>query len=259
MLSAVLLGLLVANAAAASGPVRDALACGTAIGAVEHASRTPAGLLAAIGVVESGRADPVTRRVAAWPWAVDVAGQGMVYETKQAAIDAVRTAQAAGIRSIDVGCMQINLQQHPAAFETLDDAFDPDLNVRYAAAFLGQLFRRLGDWPQAVGSYHSSTPGLSDAYRTRVLAAWGGAAPATFTAPAPACPAASGPDTRPGGVLQAVLAEAAADQARWRRLGWTPPPPRQARSGQAAPCQPGGERARLVRQVAAQSVRLALY
>ena len=30
-----------------------------------------------------------------------------------------------GVRLMDVGCMQVNLQMHPDAFPSLDAAFDP--------------------------------------------------------------------------------------------------------------------------------------
>ena len=36
--------------------------------------------------------------------------------------------------------MQVNLFYHPAAFATLDDAFDPLTNARYAGLFLAALW-----------------------------------------------------------------------------------------------------------------------
>ena len=60
-------------------------------------------------------------------------GQGFYYDTKVEAVAAVRAMQARGIRSIDVGCMQVNLMFHPDAFVSLDEAFDPMANARYAA------------------------------------------------------------------------------------------------------------------------------
>ena len=77
-----------------------------------------------------------------------------------------------GVRSIDVGCGQINLMHHPDAFPSLEVAFDPQANAAYAAKFLKELFARTGDWNKAAGMYHSATPGLGDEYQRKVLAVW---------------------------------------------------------------------------------------
>ena len=61
---------------------------------------------------------------------------------RRQAIAAVKALQARGVRSIDVGCMQINLSYHPHAFRDLDQAFDPHANAAYAERFLTQLYRR---------------------------------------------------------------------------------------------------------------------
>lgn len=63
---------------------------------------------------------------------------------------------------------------HPAAFASLDDAFDPASNARYAARFLNQLHAQTGSWPRAVAGYHSFTPDLGERYAAKVLAAWPG-------------------------------------------------------------------------------------
>lgn len=112
------------------------------------------------------------RPMHAWPWTIDADGQGAFFATEAEAIAAVRTLQAAGIHSIDVGCLQVNLQDHPHAFPTLRAAFDPASNALYAARFLARLFDRFHAWPAAVAAYHSQTPGLSEDYRRRVLARW---------------------------------------------------------------------------------------
>ena len=61
---------------------------------------------------------------------------------------------------------------HPDAFASLQQAFDPAVNVRYAAQFLGRLQAEFGTWPAAVGAYHSRTPDLADEYGRRVMQAW---------------------------------------------------------------------------------------
>lgn len=135
----------------------------------------PAGLLLAIGRVESGRYDAALGRVAAWPWTIDVAGDGRQFDT---AMEAVRTTQWLrdhGARNIDVGCFQVSLMYHPDAFGTLDEAFDPPANGRYAGRLLASLKARLGSWPDAVAAYHSADPARGTPYREKVYANWHGA------------------------------------------------------------------------------------
>ncbi len=133
----------------------------------------PDRLLDAIATVESGRRDPVSGAVYPWPWTINVEGVGHVYETKEAAIAAVQAFQAGGARSIDVGCLQVNLMYHPEAFASLDQAFDPVANAAYGARFLLQLFNQTNAWPRAVAAYHSATPDIGADYARKVIAAWG--------------------------------------------------------------------------------------
>ena len=146
--------------------------CDTAITTAGYVEGLPARLLGAIARVESGRRDPVTDRLTPWPWTINAAGIGAFYASKADAIAAVQRLLARGVRSIDVGCMQVNLMFHPKAFASLDEAFDPRANALYAARFLSALRAGSRDWPQAVGAYHSQTPVLGEDYRHRVLALW---------------------------------------------------------------------------------------
>ncbi|WP_170984978.1 lytic transglycosylase domain-containing protein [Roseomonas sp. AR75] len=146
--------------------------CRAAIQAAERAAGIPAQLLMAIGRVESGRRDPDTGAFHPWPWTINAEGRGQFFPTKAAAIAAVQQLQAQGVRSIDVGCMQINLRHHPDAFPNLDAAFDPATNARYAARFLTELNASRNDWQRAASAYHSQTPEFAEPYRARVMAAW---------------------------------------------------------------------------------------
>ena len=161
--------LLVSAQAVAQRPGIDL--CRNAIATVERADYVPDRLMQAISIMESGRRDPVTG-VAAWPWTINVEGVGAMFDTKEEAIAAVRTNQAQGKRSIDVGCMQVNLIYHGDAFSSLEEAFDPVSNVRYAARFLKQLLDKTGSWPNAVAGYHSLTPDIGGEYAKKVLAIW---------------------------------------------------------------------------------------
>jgi Transglycosylase SLT domain len=154
--------------------------CLAALAAAEARYAIPAGLLRAIGIVESGRRSEATGVVQPWPWTINVEGEAHYFDTKAQAIAWVRQAQARGTRSIDTGCAQVNLMHHPAAFASLEQAFDPAANADYAARFLLTLrTAAAGDWVAAVGNYLSQTPELAHAYRRRVQAATSRRAAAT--------------------------------------------------------------------------------
>lgn len=122
----------------------------------------PDNILLGIGLQEAG----VTRDggLTIWPWAVNAAGDGRIFESRAAALDWVEAQRAAGVESIDVGCMQINLRWHPDAFDGVAQGFDPAVNVDYAARFLKRLYETTGDWKTAAGSYHSFTPEKRETY-----------------------------------------------------------------------------------------------
>jgi soluble lytic murein transglycosylase-like protein len=152
-------------------PISAAAVCRAALAAAEARYAIPAGLLQAIGMVESGRPNAATGARQPWPWTIDVEGEARFFDTKAQAVTWVRQAQANGTRSIDTGCAQVNLMHHPAAFASLEQAFDPAANADYAARFLKELRTAAGgNWMTAVGYYHSQTPELADAYRQQVQA-----------------------------------------------------------------------------------------
>ena len=164
----------------------DSLSCASAGQLAERRWGLPPGLLGAIGKVESGRYDPALGGVAAWPWTINAAGRGEQFADRDTAIRTVGHLQAQGVRSIDIGCFQINLIHHPHAFTSLEEGFDPQTNADYAARFLAELQARTGSWQSAIGAYHSGSPGLARDYRARVYAAWAGR-------PAPESAQPSGP------------------------------------------------------------------
>lgn len=127
-------------------------------------------LLTTISNVETGRFDSEMQRMATWPWTVNVGGKGFYYKSKKEAIKAVKQFQKDGIKSIDVGCMQINLSYHKDAFKNLDEAFEPAINVEYGAKFLKKLHAEMGgDWSEAAKSYHSRNPEKSAIYNKKLV------------------------------------------------------------------------------------------
>lgn len=190
-----LLALLAfAAPAAAARAGNDALACAEAAASAARETGVPEDWLQAVALAESGRRR--SGRRGAWPWTVNDHGEGLWFARKQDAVRYVERRLAAGRTSLDIGCFQINWRWHPDAFATLDAAFDPQANARYAARFLRRLYEDEGSWPAAVGRYHSATPRLRQAYRARV---------ARLRAAVPAPPAA----LAAGGVALVLLRPAA--------------------------------------------------
>lgn len=149
----------------------EAEQCRMASNQAERALHIPDGFLYAISRVESGKTDS-DGRLSAWPWTIMANGVGHYYDTKQQAVIAATEFRNEGIISIDVGCLQVNLQQHPDAFTTLDQAFDPVSNALYAGRFLNQMHDKMGSWPRAAAAYHSQTPGIGTPYQWKVLETW---------------------------------------------------------------------------------------
>lgn len=205
--------LLPISAAANPTPPGATGLCAGAIAAAERELALPPRLLAAIGRVESGRRDPVTGVFGPYPWTVNAEGRGSFYPTKAAAIAAVRQMQAEGIRSIDIGCMQVNLRHHPNAFANLEEAFDPVANARYAGRFLRELQASRGDWHRAAAAYHSSTPEFAGPYQAKVLAAWAEEQRNPTPPPTPTYAAAARPPFWGGGSVGAMLLSNNADRA----------------------------------------------
>lgn len=157
--------------------------CDAAIADAERRNAIPSGLLLAIAKAESGRPLPPHGGLGPWPWTINLDGAGSFYDTAAAAVaeahDALRRS-----RRPDVGCLQVSLAHHPAAFAGLEHAFDPALNADYAARFLARLRGEAGgNWRVATGFYHSRTPALAAAYRARVDAVLAGLPPPCATPP----------------------------------------------------------------------------
>ena len=225
--------LLLSGAARAADP--SAL-CEAAIASAEAAGNLPPRMLNAIAMVESGRYDEAAKTVRPWPWTINVEGVGHYYASKADVIGAVRDFQMRGIKSIDVGCMQVNLMYHPEAFGSLDEAFEPGANAAYAAQFLNRLHAPSDDWGHAIGAYHSATPALGDAYRAMVVARWTGPHP-TFLFAA-AAPLEVYKAFKPTAVVYAAFAPASRVYGAFAPAGANPKPARSQPRTLLASAQP---------------------
>ena len=158
------------GALALDPPADPRLACDRAAAKAETAWNLPAGLLAAIGTVESGGIDRH-----AWPWAINAEGWSIFASSRAEAVSTVAALQRRGLRYIDVGCFQVDLFFHPRAFASLDEAFDPDANAQAASRILALARFGSAGWDQAIAAYHSASLLRGAWYLQRVLAAWPGA------------------------------------------------------------------------------------
>ena len=139
---------------------------------IEETKDLPAGILSSISNVEAGRIIG-NKPKRGWPWTVNHSGEGLFFENKLDAIQYVTSHLERGDLNMDVGCMQISLKWHSKQFSSLEEAFDPKININYAASFLTKLFNDHGDWNLAIKHYHSSDPKKHLKYHKKVLAAWG--------------------------------------------------------------------------------------
>jgi hypothetical protein len=126
----------------------------------------PSNLLQAIAQVESGRF--YKGKMLSWPWTVHAQGKGYYCLSREQAVETVNKLHQQGIFNIDVGCMQVNLKYHSKAFENLSNAFDPTLNIAYAASYLRSLYDTYKSWSKAVAYYHSRKPYNYQAYLKKV-------------------------------------------------------------------------------------------
>jgi hypothetical protein len=129
----------------------------------------PTGLMQSITRVESGR-KMVTGEYMPWAWTLNDRGEGLFFDSREAALAYLRDAVATPGHSVDVGCMQVNTKWHADGFPDLADMLDPVHNASYAAGFLLDLHAAHQSWDEAVKHYHSAEPRKNVAYHRRVLA-----------------------------------------------------------------------------------------
>ena len=150
----------------ATTPEADASSCSDAARTAELSHALPAGLLTAIGSVESGG------------WGLSVNGNdgtpGRRFATTRDAIQYTAILLGSGVTTIDIGCFQVDLHYHANAFQRWQDAFDEDLNAGAAADILSRLHAHTGNWARAVQLYHSADPDRGQAYLQAVMSAWRG-------------------------------------------------------------------------------------
>lgn len=137
--------------------------CVSLINATETQRQIPHGLLMAIALTESGLNGRPN------PYAMNIGGRAYHARDTDDMIRTISTENARGQRSIDVGCMQINLKYHGSHFAHQTDLLDPATNVNYGASYLIQLAIAEGSWRAAVMDYHNkNNPGRRYWYGCKV-------------------------------------------------------------------------------------------
>lgn len=165
-----LLFLLIANISHAyDNELSTSLRCVAFFSSSEYKHRIPRDTLYSISLNETGKKHSTKDIRLAWPWSVNVEGRGYFFDTKKDVIAFVKQQISEGKKSIDVGCMQVNLKNHPDAFRNLNEAFDPRANIAYAASFLRSKYDQLGSWHKAIAHYHSATESLGTKYKNNVI------------------------------------------------------------------------------------------
>lgn len=141
--------------------------CDRATSIAAQETGVPLKILKAIARTESGIT--IGGDFVAWPWTINVEGQGKRLRSRSEASDFYRENRSRGIGNIDVGCFQVNHHWHSENFSSPEEMLDPVTNARYAAGFLQELYREFGDWVTAAGAYHSRNREFSEIYLSRLI------------------------------------------------------------------------------------------
>ena len=126
----------------------------------------PVAVLYAVALTETGQ------RGLLHAYAMNIEGRPSFNSTLEEALKRFAAARENGARLIDIGCMQVNHHYHGKRFRSVEEMFEPRLNVDYAARFLRDLRGTEGSWTAAVARYHAG-PKNAPAQRSYVCAVIG--------------------------------------------------------------------------------------
>ncbi|MBN3776554.1 lytic transglycosylase domain-containing protein [Burkholderia sp. Ac-20345] len=152
------------GAQAALAERRGGWACSRAVVPFEllHTNVDPK-ILAGIALNESNY------RGRAWPWTLNVAGQGYFFKSREEAYKAIELLLAHDRCNFDVGLMQVNWCYHGKRFASAWDALAPAANVAVAEAILTENFARTDSVAKAIAYYHSANPNPGRSYLARFV------------------------------------------------------------------------------------------
>lgn len=134
----------------------------------ERKHRIPRDLLYSISLQESGRYHKQSGKKIPWPWTVNSKGKGYYFPSKSDAMMFAMKEIKNGNKSIDVGCMQINMRYHGDKFKSIAEAFDPHSNVSESSEILKAHYKKKKNWKKSVAMYHSSNKKRGKNYQKSV-------------------------------------------------------------------------------------------
>ena len=120
----------------------------------ERVYNLPNNLLTSIALVESG-IKKKQNHYTSWPWTLNVSGKSFYFDHRNELLDFL-ALNFTPKKSIDVGCMQLNYRWHKVAFSSIEEMMDPELNIKYAAQFVHELYGRHKNWEDVIKHYHSN-------------------------------------------------------------------------------------------------------
>jgi hypothetical protein len=136
--------------------------CQTYTSVVERQLNIPNGLLLAIALVESG-VDGVPQ-----PNALSFGLRSLVAHSPEDAVRRIQGRNGQLRNDAFVGCMQLSVKHHHAAFHKLESMMDPRDNIRYAGHYLVELRQQTGSWSRAVARYQGGPQRQAHRYTCRV-------------------------------------------------------------------------------------------
>ena len=195
------LALWIVTIGAPQSWANPSLLCDAAAQKASEATGVPISVLKAISLTETGRKRGGEMRP--WPWTVNMEGKGVWFDDPDSAKAYVYKHYKAGARSFDVGCFQLNYRWHGENFASIEEMFQPEPNALYAAQFLSDLYKEMGNWSAAAGAYHSRTKKYATRYRKRFDVFRAAYAHQDGAPPAP-IPVAASPEPAPVQVVHRV-------------------------------------------------------
>ena len=123
----------------------------------------PLQILYSVALTETGSGGTLN------PYDMNVDGRAVHSSNLDEALARLTLERSRGAKLIDIGCMQINQHWHGSHFRSVDEMFDPEQNVQYAASYLKSLYQAAGSWTLAVARYNAG-PGNPRGQRSYVCA-----------------------------------------------------------------------------------------
>lgn len=115
-----------------------------------------------------------------WPWTINHKGRGYYFDTKEDALNHARKLLSEGHTLFDIGLGQINWHYHSGRFNSIEEAFEPKINIGVAAQILSEQYydmKGCDSWVKAVGCYHrpsrtEKSQQIAKGYAKKIAIVW---------------------------------------------------------------------------------------